>query len=84
MTTTVGCGSHCINQKDLWRLRALASGVEASSSMALANLDFSNSICLWRRMKPATAVFSGNKGKFNRVAALWFEVRGLRGWSIGF
>ena len=22
--------------------------------------------------------FSGNKGKFDRVAALWFEVRGLR------
>ncbi len=42
------------------------------------SLDFSNSICLWRRMKPATAVFSGNKGKFDRVAALWFEVRGLR------
>jgi hypothetical protein len=27
------------------------------------NLDFSNSISLWRRMKPATAVFSGNKGQ---------------------
>src|SRR5277367_543080 len=43
-----------------------------------ANLDFSNSISLWRRMKPATAVFSGNRGKFDRVGALWFEVRGLR------
>jgi hypothetical protein len=42
------------------------------------NLDFSNSISLWRRMKSATAVFSGNKGKFDRVAGLWFEVRGLR------
>jgi hypothetical protein len=42
------------------------------------NLDFSNSISLWRRMKPATAVFSGNKSKFDRVGALWFEVRGLR------
>jgi outer membrane immunogenic protein len=27
------------------------------------NLDFSNSISLWRRMKPATAVFSGDKGQ---------------------
>jgi hypothetical protein len=27
------------------------------------SLDFSNSISLWRRMKPATAVFSGNKGQ---------------------
>src|SRR5271167_1498576 len=27
------------------------------------SLDFSNSISLWRRMKPATA---GNKGKFDR------------------
>src|SRR5271170_635511 len=43
-----------------------------------ANLDFSNSISLCRRMKPATAVFWGNKGKFDRVGALWFEVRGLR------
>jgi hypothetical protein len=42
------------------------------------NLDFSNSISLWRRMKPATAVSSGNGGKFDRVGALWFEVRGLR------
>jgi hypothetical protein len=29
-----------------------------------ANLDFSNSISLWRRMKPATVVFSRNRGKF--------------------
>ena len=36
-----------------------------------ASLDFSNSISLWRRMKSATAVFSGNKGKFDRVAGLW-------------
>jgi hypothetical protein len=36
------------------------------------NLDFSNSISLWRRMKPATAIFSGNKGEFDRVGALWF------------
>jgi hypothetical protein len=43
-----------------------------------SSLDFSNSINLWRRMKPATAVCSGNKGKFDRVGALWFEVRGLR------
>jgi hypothetical protein len=42
------------------------------------SLDFSNSISLWRRMKPETAVFSGNRGKFDRVGALWFEVRGLR------
>src|SRR5271168_4637258 len=46
--------------------------------VAPSSLDFSNSISLWRRIKPATAVFSGNKGKFDRVGALWFEVRGLR------
>jgi hypothetical protein len=44
----------------------------------LLSLDFSNSISLWRRMKPATAVSSGNRGKFDRVGALWFEARGLR------
>jgi hypothetical protein len=42
MTLTVGCSSHCINQKDLERLRALAFGVEASSSMAVAKLGGGN------------------------------------------
>jgi hypothetical protein len=43
-----------------------------------ASLDFSNSIILWRRMKPATAVFWEDNGQLDRVGALWFEVRGLR------
>jgi len=53
-------------------------GEAGVAAPVVANLDFSNSISLWRRMKPATAVFSGNKSKFDRVGALWFEVRGLR------
>jgi hypothetical protein len=35
-TLTFDCNSHSINQKAAQRLRALASGVEASSSMAVA------------------------------------------------
>jgi hypothetical protein len=38
MALTVDCNSSSINQKDAWRLCALASGVEASSSMAVAKL----------------------------------------------
>jgi hypothetical protein len=61
--------------------RAPAAGVRKAPRHEIAvgwarrvplNLDFSNSISLWRRMKPATAIFSGNKGEFDRVGALWF------------
>jgi hypothetical protein len=38
MTLTFDCNSDSIKQKDAYRLRALASGVEASSSMAVAKL----------------------------------------------
>jgi hypothetical protein len=38
VTFTLDCNSHSINQKDAQRLCALASGVEASSSMAVAKL----------------------------------------------
>src|SRR5271167_5144459 len=48
-------------------MAATAVRTKCSSSPARTgqktNLDFSNSISLWRRMKPATA---GNKGKFDR------------------
>jgi hypothetical protein len=41
-TLTFGCNDRCINQKAARRLCALASGVEASSSMAVANLGGGN------------------------------------------
>ena len=37
-TLTFDCNSHSINQKDPWRLYALASGVEASSAVARAKV----------------------------------------------
>src|SRR5271154_5678133 len=58
--------------------RYVGGGGSTGRGRSGSSLDFSNSISLWRRMKPATAVFSGNRGKFDRVGALWFEVRGLR------
>jgi hypothetical protein len=42
ITFTFDCSGHRINQKDAWRLRALASGVEASSSMPVAKLGGGN------------------------------------------
>src|SRR5271167_3003580 len=41
----------------------LITSIVAISAVEVLNLDFSNSISLWRRMKPATAIFSGNKGQ---------------------
>ncbi len=35
---TIGCNCHCINQKTVQRLGALASGIRASSSTAVAKL----------------------------------------------
>jgi hypothetical protein len=41
-TLTFDCNGHSINQKDPWRFYALASGVEASSSMVAARLGDGN------------------------------------------
>jgi hypothetical protein len=41
-TLTFGCNDHCINQKAAQRLCGLASGVDASSSMAVAKLGGGN------------------------------------------
>jgi hypothetical protein len=56
--------------------KALLIRVSDSSGLSL---DFSNSISLWRRMKPATAVSSGNRGKFDvRLPAMRVPVGARR------